>query len=207
MSTSESVVGIILAGGLARRMGGGDKCLLPLAGKTLLQRAIERAQPQVSSLLLNANGSSLRFARTRLPVIPDIYPNNLGPLAGIHAALCWIKTNQPDAQWLASFASDSPFFPMDLVARLFDAATSHQAKLTVARSNNRAHPVFALWHISLIDKIEQQLQAGEIPRLQDWIQQQEMAEVDFSADAYDPFFNINIPQDLYAAEPLVTLVK
>lgn len=207
MSTSESVVGVILAGGLARRMGGGDKCLLPLAGKTLLQRTIERAQPQVSSLLLNANGNSLRFARTRLPVVPDLYPNNLGPLAGIHAGLRWMQTDNPDAEWLASFASDTPFFPTDLVARLFDAATSQHAQLAVATSKDRTHPIFALWHASLIGKIEQQLQTGDIPRLQDWIKQQKVVEVDFTADAYDPFFNINIPQDLYAAEPLVALVK
>lgn len=206
MSTFESVVGVILAGGLARRMGGGDKCLLPLAGKTLLQRTIERAQPQVGSLLLNANGNSLRFARTRLPVVPDIFPDNLGPLAGIHAGLRWMQADNPDAEWLASFASDTPFFPTDLVARLFTAATSQHAQLAIATSNNRAHPIFALWHASLIGKIEQQLQAGDMPRLQDWIKQQKLVEVEFAVDGYDPFFNINTPQDLYAAEPLVSLV-
>jgi molybdopterin-guanine dinucleotide biosynthesis protein A len=207
MSTTESVVGVILAGGLARRMGGGDKCLLPLAGKTLLQRTIERAQPQVNSLLLNANGNSLRFARTRLPVVPDTYPNNPGPLAGIHAGLRWMQTDNPNAEWLASFASDTPFFPTDLVARLFDVVTSQHAQLAVATSNNRAHPIFALWHASLIGKIEQQLQAGDMPRLQDWIKQQKVVEVNFVADAYDPFFNINKPQDLYAAEGFINQIK
>lgn len=207
MSTPESVVGIILAGGLARRMGGGDKCLLPLVGKTLLQRTIERAQPQVRSLLLNANGNSLRFARTRLPVVPDIYPDNLGPLAGIHAGLRWMQADNPDAEWLASFASDTPFFPPDLVVRLFTAATTQHAQLAVATSKNRAHPIFSLWHASLIGKIEQQLETGGIPRLQDWLKQQKLVEVEFSAESYDPFFNINTPQDLYAAEPMVSLVK
>jgi molybdenum cofactor guanylyltransferase len=207
MSNSQSVVGIILAGGLAKRMGGGDKCLLPLAGKTLLQRTVERAQPQVASLLLNANGNSLRFARTRLPVIADLFPGYLGPLAGIHAGLSWMQSTSPDAEWLASFASDTPFFPSDLVARLLDAVTKQHAQLAVATSKNRAHPIFALWHASLLGKIEQQLATGDIPRLQDWIKQQKLAEVEFAADAYDPFFNINVPQDLYAAEPLVALVK
>lgn len=207
MSSSQSVVGVILAGGLARRMGGGDKCLLPLVGKTLLQRTIERAQPQVSSLILNANGNSLRFARTRLPVVPDIYFGNLGPLAGIHAGLQWMTTDNPDAEWLASFASDTPFFPTDLITRLLDAAISQHALLAVATSNNRAHPIFALWHASLIGKIEQQLQTGEMPRLQDWIKQQKLVEVEFALEGYDPFFNINTPQDLYAAEPMVALIK
>ena len=207
MITPESVVGIILAGGLARRMGGGDKCLLPLVGKTLLQRTIERAQPQTTPLLLNANGNSLRFARTRLPVVADIYPNNLGPLAGIHAGLQWMKTNSPNTEWLASFASDTPFFPTDLVARLLVAATTKHAQLAIATSSHRAHPIFALWHRSLIDNIEQQLETGEAPRLQDWIKKQKLVEVEFAADGYDPFFNINTPQDLYAAEPMVGLVK
>jgi molybdopterin-guanine dinucleotide biosynthesis protein A len=207
MSISESVVGIILAGGLARRMGGGDKCLLPLAGKTLLQRTIERAQPQVGQLLLNANGSSLRFARSRLPVVPDVFADNLGPLAGVHAGLRRMQSDYPNTQWLGSFASDTPFFPTDLIARLHDAATHSNVKIAVATSKNRIHPVFALWHASLTDKIEQQLRTGEIPRLQDWIRQQTLVEVDFSAAEYDPFFNINIPQDLYAAEASIALIK
>lgn len=207
MSIPESVVGVILAGGLARRMGGGDKCLLPLSGKTLLQRTLDRAQPQVSKLLLNANGNSLRFARTKLPVVPDIYPDNLGPLAGIHASLDWLQKDNPGAEWLASFASDTPFFPTDLVARLLAAANDQQAQLAVATSKSRAHPVFALWHASLREKIAQQLETGEIPRLQDWVKQQKVVEVDFAAENYDPFFNINTPQDLYAAEAIAQKIS
>lgn len=207
MSISQSVVGVILAGGLAKRMGGGDKCLLPLAGKTLLQRTVERAQPQVGSLLLNANGSSLRFARTRLPVIPDVFPNNLGPLAGIHAGLKRMHDDNPNAEWLASFASDTPFFPTDLVERLRGAAAAGNSLLAVAASKNRIHPIFSLWHASLLEKIEQQLQSGDIPRLQEWVKQQKMVQVEFAADAFDPFLNINTPQDLYAAEPIAALIK
>lgn len=205
MKATESVVGIILAGGLARRMGGGDKCLLPLAGKTLLQRTIDRIQPQVSTLLLNANGNSLRFARTRLPVVADQYPNNLGPLAGIHAGFTWMKNNAPAAQWLLSVASDTPFFPANLADDLLEAAGN--SKLVVATSNQQAHPVFALWHISLLEEIATQLATGEVPRLQDWMTAHQPVTVDFKADGYDPFFNINTPQDLYAAEPLAALVK
>ncbi|RYD68990.1 MAG: molybdenum cofactor guanylyltransferase MobA [Sphingobacteriales bacterium] len=207
MKSNELVVGIILAGGLARRMGGGDKCLLPLAGKTLLQRTVERAQPQVSKLLLNANGSSLRFARLRLPVLPDNFPNNPGPLAGIHAGFKWMQTNTPDAQWLASFASDSPFFPDDLVERFYQKTLTEFNPLVVAVSKLQMHPVFGLWHISLLPKIETLLNTGEVPRLLDWVSAQKATQVDFIAESYDPFFNINTPQDLYSAEPLAALVK
>jgi molybdenum cofactor guanylyltransferase len=207
MKAFDSVVGIILAGGLARRMGGGDKCLLPLAGKTLLQRTIDRAQPQVTQLLLNANGNSLRFARTRLPVVPDVFPNNLGPLAGLHAGFTWMQTKAPTAEWLISFASDTPFFPANLVEELLIAANSSTSKLVVATSKLTQHPVFALWHISLKEEIEAQLSTGEAPRLQEWMKEHNPAQVDFNAEVYDPFFNINTPQDLYAAEPISTLVK
>jgi molybdopterin-guanine dinucleotide biosynthesis protein A len=188
-------------------MGGGDKCLLPLAGKTLLQRTIERAQPQVKKLLLNANGNSLRFARTRLPVVPDVFPNNRGPLAGIHAALQWMHKDNPDAEWLVSFASDTPFFPSDLVSTLLEAVNQSHSQLAIASSLARRHPTFALWHASLIKPMEQQLQNDEMPRLQDWMSAQNPVEVSFSAIDSDPFFNINTPQDLYAAEPMVPLIK
>ncbi len=207
MKASESVVGIILAGGLARRMGGGDKCLLPLAGKTLLQRTIERAQPQVEQLLLNANGNSLRFARTRLPVVADVYPNNLGPLAGIHAGMAWMQEKAPNAEWLVSLASDTPFFPTHFVDALLTEANASSRKLAIAASKLQVHPVFALWHISLKTHIEAQLSTGEAPRLQEWMMAHNPVQVDFNADAYDPFFNINTPQDLYAAEPMSALVK
>jgi molybdenum cofactor guanylyltransferase len=206
MKASLTVVGIILAGGLARRMGGGDKCLLPLAGKTLLQRTIERAKPQVDNLLINANGNSLRFARSGLPVIADEFANNLGPLAGVHAGLTWMR-NQTSHVWLASFASDTPFFPADLADQLYQAALHPGTSLVVASSKTVSQPVFALWHLSLLGKITQQLQSGEVPRLQDWVKSQNPVVVEFASTTYDPFFNINTPQDLYAAEPMVKLVK
>ena len=205
MKTTETCVGIILAGGQARRMGGGDKCLLPLAGKSLLQRVVDRAQPQVSLLILNANGNSLRFARMRLPVVPDEF-ENLGPLAGIHAGLKWMENNAPDREWLVSFAADTPFFPTTFVNDLFSAPIVSATALIVASSRAQVHPVFALWHVSLLKKIEQQLLSNDVPRLQDWVQLQKPLLVDFKADNYDPFLNINTPQDLYAAESVAALI-
>ena len=134
MSISQSVVGVILAGGLGKRMGGGDTCVVPRAGKTVLQRTVERAQPQVGLLLLNANGSSLRFARTSLPVIPDVFPNNLGPLAGIHAGLKRLPDDNPDDEWLSSFASDTRFFTTDLNLILRGAAAASNSLLAVSGS-------------------------------------------------------------------------
>lgn len=207
MNNDSSIPGIILAGGLAKRMGGGDKCLLPLGGKTLLQRCVERAQPQTQPLLLNANGSSLRFARTRLPVIADLISSFPGPLAGIHAGLVYMSEHQPACEWLASFACDTPFFPLDLVSRLQQAAQDQDAQIIVARCDGRVHPIFGLWHVSLAAHIEQLLAQGKSPRIQEWIATQKTVYVDFVSADYDPFFNINTPQDLYTAEAQLSLVK
>jgi molybdopterin-guanine dinucleotide biosynthesis protein A len=207
MTESINTVGVLLAGGRARRMGGGDKCLLPLGVQTLLQRSMERAQPQVGTLLLSANGNALRFARTRLKVLADQFPDNPGPLAGIHAALMWMKEHQPDEEWLVSFACDTPFFPRDLVRRLQTAASTADTRLAVACSAGRVHPVFALWHASLLNPIEDQLQSGESPRMQEWVSAQSPIEVDFPFEDLDPFFNINAPQDLYAAEAQLSKLK
>lgn len=193
----------MLAGGKALRMGGGDKCLLPLAGKTLLQHALERAAPQVDQLLLSANGNPLRYARTRLPVIPDRVPQQPGPLAGIYSAMCWMRENAPECSWLASFASDAPFLPENLVSEL-KRHISGETDVVSARSNGRLQPVFALWHIRLFEEIQEQLNNPEPVELRQWLADRErLAVVDFPHLPQDPFFNINTPQDLYAAEAML----
>ncbi len=202
MSTPNNITGVLLAGGQARRMGGGDKCLLPLQGKTLLQHTIKRTRPQVEQLLLSANGNKLRFARSKLQVVPDTHADFPGPLAGIHAAMTWIKEHQPESQWLASFASDTPFLPYDLVERLAAALTNNASKIAVAVSQHRIQPVFALWHISLLPEIDETLTSGHIPKLQTWIKERDAVEVEFDETDYDVFLNINYPQDLYKAQDL-----
>ncbi len=205
MTERPFILGIILAGGLARRMGGGDKCLLPLGDRTLLQRAIAKAEPQVDELLLNANGNHLRFTRSGLTVLSDEYPNFPGPLAGIHAGLQWLENHRPGQAWLASFASDTPFFPDTLVSDLYQQAQQAEAALAFARSGDRTHPIFALWHVSLLPVIRTALQDQPSPRLQDWVREQNGVEVSFSHPDYDPFFNINRPQDLYDAQALLPM--
>lgn len=205
--SSSPLIGLILAGGRARRMGGGDKCLLPLAGRSLLDRTLEKARPQVDQLLLNANGHHLRFARRGMTVLADEFPDYRGPLAGVHAGLGWLETQGPEAQWLVSFASDSPFFPTDLVARLAERAAETDAELAVASSGGHLHPIFALWHRSLRPAIESALASEVSPPLREWVQTRNWVEVPFDVVDYDPFFNINRPQDLYQAEALLPAVE
>lgn len=197
---TQSVAGIILAGGLARRMGGGDKGLVSLGGKTLLQHTIDRARPQLASLALNANGDPLRFALSGLPIVADSFASNMGPLAGIHAGLKWMRENTGHS-WLASFPCDTPFFPLDLVDRLL-ANIQAGTNLAVATCNQQNQSVFALWHSSLLEKIAGQLSSGKVPRLQDWIKQQNIVYVDFPPSG-NSFFNINTPEDLTAAKAML----
>lgn len=207
MSQSNKITGVLLAGGRARRMGGGDKCLLPLNGKTLLQHTIKRARPQVKTLLLSANGNKLRFARTKLKVIADTFTDYPGPLAGLHSAMLWMNEHKIKSPWLASFASDTPFFPLDVVERLQAASEEQDTLIAVATFKHRVQPIFALWHTSLLSKIEDTLNSGHIPKLQDWIKKHPSVQVEFDDIEYDAFFNINYPQDLYKAQDLISQVE
>ena len=190
------VLGLLLAGGRARRMGGGDKCLLPLGGKPLLAHAIARARPQVSLLLLNANGDPARFARFGLPVVADPVPGFAGPLAGILAGMAWLRANRPDISWIASFATDTPFFPRDLVARLFAAVDEQGADLACAASNGRAHPVFGLWPTRLHAPLARFLLEEGGRKIDAFTARYRLAVAEFAGSAPDPFFNINMPEDL-----------
>lgn len=206
MSQLPKPVGVLLAGGLARRMGGGDKCLLPLGDKTLLARSVERSNHQVKQLLLSANGNSLRFARTKLPVIPDVFADNPGPMAGIHAAMSWMQEHDSENEWLASFACDTPFFPTDMVTQL-EAARTDATTIIVASSGGRMQPVFALWHRSLLPELTATLTTGgDIPWLQHWIAERAHAVVEFASEPCDPFININAPADLYHAQDLLNKI-
>ncbi|WP_221938506.1 molybdenum cofactor guanylyltransferase MobA [Mycobacterium sp. KBS0706] len=194
---------MILAGGLARRMGGGDKALRPLGGVPLLDRVIARAAPQVSALCLNANGDPSRFARWTLPVVPDDVPGAPGPLAGILAALDWAAATRPEVELVASFPCDAPFIPRDLVARLAAARRGERAEITVAASGGRTHPVVALWPVALRGDLRRALVEEEIRKVERWIGRHPTAVVEFVCDPVDPFLNGNTPEDLAEAERLL----
>jgi len=196
--------GVILAGGQSRRMGGGDKCLLCIGGKTILQHTIERAECQVNKVLLNCNGDAARFNLASMQIVKDIFDGWRGPLAGIHAAMRWMATHQPETHWLVSFAADTPFFPENLVEAFLVKALRKQEvgshyEITVASHNNEMQPLFALWHISLLSKLEEHLQNNGNPKMQTWVKQQKHISVEFesssigvlSDDSIDPFLNIN----------------
>jgi len=198
-----AIAGVILAGGLSRRMGGGDKCLRGLGGKPILAHIIERVRPQVTALVLNANGDAARFAPFGLPVAGDVVEGFAGPLAGVLTGMEWATRHVPACRWLASFASDAPFVPRDLVARLHAAVAAKDADLACASSGGQAHPVFGLWRIDLAPALRHALVDEQIFKVDRWTARYKLVQVDFPAAPIDPFFNANRPEDLAEAERLL----
>jgi len=197
------VIGLILAGGQARRMGGADKAFLKLGGATLIERAIARARPQVDELILNANGDLKRFTPLGCEVIADRIGGFLGPLDGILSGFEWMRANRPDARWLASFACDCPFFPTDMVQRLIAEAQSRDVQIAIAASGERHHPVFAVWSASLAVTSESVLRGEGLRKMDDFVARFPSTRVVFPSASIDPFFNINTPDDLARAETLM----
>ena len=204
MSTAD-LAGCILAGGLARRMGGGDKPLLSLGGETMLTRVIARLRPQVGPLVLNANGEADRFAEFGLPVAPDPVEGFAGPLAGVLAGLRWTQVHVPRAEGIVSVAGDTPFYPVDLAARLVAARGEDPHRIVLARTDGHMHPVFGYWPVAIADSLETFLREGTTRKVLAFVDMHSNTSADFipPLGAPDPFFNVNTPEDLAAAEDLL----
>lgn len=187
--------GLVLAGGLARRMGGGDKALIEIGGTTILDRVLACLRPQCAGLALNANGDPRRFARFGLPVIADTVPGFAGPLAGILAGLDWIAKTDADIQWMVSVPGDCPFLPSDLVVRLHEARQREQAALACARSGDWRHPVVGLWQIALRDDLRRALIEEDLRKIEVWTARHGIAIAEWPDRPLDPFFNVNTPED------------
>lgn len=203
--TSTSIPGVLLAGGRAQRMGGGDKPLRMVDGRTILERVIARLAPQCSRLILNANGDPARFAGNGLAVVPDGVAGFPGPLAGILAGLDWVAAHMPEARWMLSAAGDCPFLPRDLVARLAAARAAEQAELAVAASGGQTHPVIGLWPIGLREDLRHALVAEDIRKVTRFTARYKAATVSWPSVPLDPFFNANTALDLAEAERLAAL--
>ena len=204
-SDAPATPGVLLAGGLARRMGGGDKPMRSIGGRTILDRVIARLKPQCGGLILNANGDPARFAAFGLPVIADTVQDFPGPLAGILAALDWTAANRPDVGWILSAATDCPFLPRDLVARLQRARIEQGAQLAVAASGGQSHPVIGLWSVALREELRQALVVEDVRKIDRWTARYRLATVTWPAEPLDPFFNANTMDDIAEAERLAAL--
>lgn len=200
------IPGVILAGGRATRMGGGDKGLLPLGDATLLDHVIARLKPQCAALALSANGDPARFSRLGLPVLADPLPDQPGPLAGILAGLDWAAGQGVEA--IVTAAADTPFLPRDLTVRLREAALAAGAPVALAATPDetgapRRHPTFGLWSVSLREDLRAEL-AGGARKVAAWADRHGAATALFQADPFDPFFNVNTPADMARARELLS---
>ncbi|MFN4275280.1 MAG: molybdenum cofactor guanylyltransferase MobA [Ferrovibrio sp.] len=198
------VLGVVLAGGLARRMGGGDKSLQMLSGRPILDHILNRFSPQVDSVILNANGDAARFARWNLPVAGDAIPDYAGPLAGVLAGLAWAKQNRSDVSDIVTVPGDGPFLPRDLVARMVAARAAAGADLACAVSAGQAYPVVGLWPVRLHDNLRKAMLDEDIRKVDRWTARHKLVQVEFAAQPVDPFFNANTPDDIAEAERLLT---
>jgi molybdopterin-guanine dinucleotide biosynthesis protein A len=199
-----ATLGLVLAGGLARRMGGGDKAMIRIGGKTILDRVLERLRPTCTGIVLNANGDPARFAQYGLPVIADSIPDFAGPLAGILAGLDWAATHAPGVSDVMSTPGDCPFLPWDMVERLHHARQDANLPLACARSGDWRHPVVGLWPVALREDLRTALTVDGLRKIEVWTARHGIAIADWPSEPVDPFFNVNTPEDAAAAERIAT---
>lgn len=195
-------LGLVLAGGLARRMGGGDKARIRIGGATILERVLACLGPQCSRVIINANGNSARFADTGLPVVADTVPDFAGPLAGILAGLDWAAARAPECEWVVSVPGDCPFLPKNLVARLHEGRAAAGKPFACARSGEWRHPVVGLWPVTLREELRSALIGEGVHKIELWTAPYGVSIVDWLDQPVDPFFNVNTPEDAKRAEAL-----
>jgi molybdopterin-guanine dinucleotide biosynthesis protein A len=200
--------GVVLAGGMSRRMGGEDKAVKTLGGVPLVARAVERLKPQVGRVAINSNGDPARFVDLGCDVVADSVAGFAGPLAGVLAGMQWARHEQPGARWIVTAATDTPFFPHDLVDRFVDATEHDERVIALARSGSRLHPVFGLWPVLLIDDLRAAVEDEGIRKVLAWTDRHRVTAVDFpfidmGGKQVDPFFNTNTPEDLATAQAML----
>ena len=202
--TTPPTLGLVLAGGLARRMGGGDKARIKIGGVSILQRVLACLTPQCSRVIINANGDAARFADTGCAIVADSVPDFAGPLAGILAGLDWAAVHAPDSEWLVSVPGDCPFLPKDLVTRLYEARVTSNVPLACARSGEWRHPVVGLWSVKLREDLRHALMSEGLHKIELWTARHGIAIAEWPAAPFDPFFNVNTPKDVAQAEAIAT---
>lgn len=197
------ILGVILAGGLASRMGGGDKGLKMVGGVPILARVIARMKPQVERLIINANGDPERLTDFELPVIPDDLPDRPGPLAGILAAMDY-AAEMTSADAVLSVAADCPFLPADLAPRFLALRKLRDSRISIAHSGGWAQPTIALWDVSLRHDLRQALVGEDLRKIDAFTARYSTSQVEWPITPFDPFFNANTPADLALAETIIS---
>ncbi|MBG0811615.1 molybdenum cofactor guanylyltransferase MobA [Methylosinus sp. H3A] len=199
--------GLILAGGQARRMGGVAKPLLEVGGAPILEHLLRRLAPQCVRLALNANGDPQRYAAFHLPIVPDKVEGFAGPLAGVLAGLDHVAANFPDIPLVLSVPADTPFIPHDLAQRLASARADAKAEIAVAKSGDRVHHAVALWPVALREPLRHALVKEDLRKVSGFIERHANTLVEWPDAPYDPFFNVNRPEDVEQAERIAASLE
>ena len=197
--SKDKILFAILAGGQSKRFGGGYKTFTKISGTTMLDQIINKLSNFSNDIIINANNLN-EFKNLSMTVVQDKFEGFLGPLAGIHASFLWIKNNQTEKEWLFTVPSDTPFLPSNLLDK-FLSEYSLGTEILIARSNNRHHPVIAMWHISLLKSLEEELKLKN-SKIMHWVKKHNYKFVDFNDDQEKNFFNINTQEDLRNAKKL-----
>ena len=186
---------VILAGGRSSRMGGGDKCLLPMNGKSLIAHVLAAVTPQTGDILINTNNDPAAYLKFGMPVLPDVIPGFQGPLAGLLTGMLWSRRRHPRQAYILSVAGDVPLLPPDLVAQLARNLTDQKADIAIARCAQGLHPTIGLWPVDLADRLEHDLMETALRAMREWSGQFRVAEVTFASAS---LININTPAELAA---------
>lgn len=188
---------LVMIGGQSIRMGRGNKSFVEFNNKKIFDKILERIKPQIENIIINCNDEEEKLKKYKLPIIKDIKKGYLGPLAGIHSAMNWIVTNEPQIEWLVTLPGDTPFIPKDLISS-FKNKISSKSKIILAQSNYKTHPIIGAWHISLLSSLDSKLDEG-VRKIMAWAKLHHIDYINYSIKSYDPFFNINTIEDINIA--------
>ncbi len=188
----------ILAGGLSSRMGGGIKTLKTFNNKTIFERIFSKIRNQCKNIIVNTNEDNFQFKSYNVSIVRDLFLERVGPLGGIHACLKWLDSNNKDINWLVTVPADTPFLPDNLVEKLINETSNGKYKIAMAKSNDKIHPIVGIWHSSLLDNLEEEINLGT-RKILHWAEKHSIKYVDFNNPNYDHFFNINFNEDILKA--------
>jgi molybdopterin-guanine dinucleotide biosynthesis protein A len=197
LNLDKNMIALIMIGGESRRMGGGIKSFIKFNDKYIFDRVLETAKKQIKKIIINCNVEETKLYKYKIPIIKDLKNGYMGPLAGIHAAMSWIRNNDPQIEWLITLPGDTPFIPADLISN-FKNKILHNTKIILAQSENKIHPIVGAWHLSLYDSLDSQLDLG-IRKILSWAELHPLDFVKYPIESFDPFFNINTKEDINIA--------
>ena len=201
-----NILAVVLAGGQSKRFGE-DKNQVKLGNITLLEHVLAKVTKKFQKTLIISNQNLNIKTLNSLPLVPDCIQGNLGPLVGVLTAMKWIKKNNKQYEWIATFPSDTPFFDTSIIEKYKSTISLNESLLYFARSNQKRHNIFGLWSVKLMDTLENDLINNNFRKVEKWADKIGVKTINVKIDKFDPFFNINTKTDLKEAEKILIEYK